>query len=80
MVSGIEKVIGHIRSKSKVEWQSLFRDKVLQVREYVRKNGEKSALFAFISGIFLVMFFKLTLIMVCLTALVYLLVLLISDA
>lgn len=80
MLPGIEKVIGQIRSKTKLEWQRFFQDKLLAFREYVKRNGEKSALFAFVAGIFMVVFFRLTLILVCLVALVYLLILLISDA
>lgn len=79
MLPGIEKVIAHIRSKSKLEWQRFFQDKLLHIREYVRGHGEKSAIFAFVAGVFMVIFFKVTLVLVCLAALAYLLILLISD-
>jgi len=79
MVPGIEKIMAKIRSKTKAEWQDFFQEKLFEARDYVRAHGEPSALLGFASGVFVVVFFKLAIVLVCLAALAYLLILLVAD-
>lgn len=51
--------INWIRSRSREEWQQLFVDRWSDGRIWVKDNGEKAALVAFMLGIVLVVFYKL---------------------
>ncbi len=75
----MHRITDIIRTRSRDEWQSFFAGKIAYLREYTRAHGERSALIAFGLGIFLVLFYKLALIVVCLALLAYQLILIISD-
>lgn len=79
MKNVMQRILDTIRARSREEWQSFFQGKVLDVREYVRAHGERAALIAFGLGIFLVLFYKLALVLGCLALLAYQLTLIISD-
>jgi hypothetical protein len=79
MKNVIQRVIDTIRARSRDEWQSFFQGKVADIREYARAHGERAALIAFGLGIFLVLCFKLALVLACLAVLAYQLILIISD-
>lgn len=68
------------RSRSSDEWKSFLRQKLEDLRVSIRENGEKAAFAAFAVGIFVVLFFKLFLILVALGALSFLTLLWLSDS
>jgi hypothetical protein len=68
------------RSRSSEEWKVFLRQKVGDLRGGIQDNGEKSALAAFAIGIFVVLFFKLFLILLALGALSFLTLLWLSDS
>lgn len=51
-----------VYSRSGDEWKRFFLSQGSSLREFVRNNGEKAAGLGFLLGIFLVLFFKLALI------------------
>ncbi|MFO0416668.1 MAG: hypothetical protein ACK5Y6_05205 [Pseudomonadota bacterium] len=75
----ISKITDFARSRSKAEWQALVEGYWLDLKEYARANGEKAAVIGFALGIFIVVFYKLALLLACLAVLVYQLLLLIAD-
>lgn len=68
------------RSRSSEEWKVFLWQKVEGLRGSIQDNGEKAALAAFGIGIFVVLFFKLFLILVALGALSFLTLLWLSDS
>jgi hypothetical protein len=79
MKDTIERVTRAIRSRTKAEWEQYFSDLLTQTREFVRSEGEKAALIGFGLGIFIVIFYKLALVLACLAVVAYQLILIISD-
>lgn len=67
------------RSKTPDEWRETVSRTVESLRVFVRDNGEKAALGAFGLGIFVVMFFKLFIVVAALIALAFLTVLWLSE-
>ena len=80
MVPFVDKMVAAIRSKSKREWQQFFEERMSMARDYLRANGEQGALIGFGVGIFIVLFFKLALLIACLLGLAYLLIQIIADS
>jgi hypothetical protein len=68
------------RSRSSDEWKAFLWQKFDDLRIAVRDNGEKAAFAAFAVGIFVVLFFKLFLILVALGGLAFLTILWLSDS
>lgn len=68
------------RSRSAEGWKTLAREKLDELRIAVRENGEKSALAAFGVGIFVVLFFKLFLIVIAIAALSFLTILWLAES
>jgi hypothetical protein len=68
------------RSRSSGEWKEFLREKAGDLRGAIQDNGEKAAFAAFAIGIFVVLFFRLFLILVALGALSFLTLLWISDS
>jgi len=79
MKNVMQWVTDTIRARSRDEWQSFFQGKVADIREYARAHGERAALIAFGLGIFLVLCYKLALVVACIAVLAYQLILIISD-
>jgi hypothetical protein len=73
-------ILRAIQSKSREQWEQATSQKAAELREYVRANGEKAALIGFLLGVFIVIFYKLALIVGCLAAIGYQLVLIVSDS
>ena len=76
----LNAIIESIRARSREDWQSLFRTRLEELRTYVQTHGEKAALIGFLLGIFLVIFYKLVLVLACLMIVAYQLVLIISES
>lgn len=68
------------RSRSSEGWKEFLREKAEELRGSIQDNGEKAAVAAFAVGIFVVLFFKLFLIIVALGALSFLTLLWLSDS
>jgi len=66
----IGSFLKYIRSKSRAEWREVYRRLVLLVRDWLSRNGEVSALVGLVSGIAVVLFFKLILVISVLVSLV----------
>jgi ABC-type protease/lipase transport system fused ATPase/permease subunit len=79
MKDAIDRITRSIRSRSKQEWQEYFSGYVTQIRDFVKAEGEKAAIVAFCLGIFIVIFYKLTIVLACLGLVAYQLILIISD-
>jgi len=79
MIPVIDKVVDLIRRRRKSEWQDFFQAYIAAVRDFFRSSGEKGALVGFGIGIVLVLFFKFVLLMACVVALVYLLLIIIAE-
>lgn len=75
----MDRIRGFIRSKSRAEWEGYFSEKISQLREFVRTQGERAALLAFAMGIFLVLFYKLVIVLLCIGLIAHQLILIISD-
>lgn len=73
-------IIESIRVRSREEWQSFFRGKLEALRTYVQTHGEKAALIGFLLGIFIVIFYKLVLVVACLVIVALQLLLIISES
>jgi hypothetical protein len=69
-----------IRSKKKDEWQAFFWAQLTSVRTYIHDHGEKAALVGFITGILLILFYKLFILILTLAALAYLVIITAADA
>jgi hypothetical protein len=69
-----------IRSRTRSEWESYFKDRMRRIREYSQANGEKAALAGFFLGMVVVIFFKLALIVACVTVIAWQLVLILSES
>jgi hypothetical protein len=80
MVPFVDSLVASIRSKSKQEWQEFFQERMTLAREYLRAHGEQGALIGFGIGIFIVLCFKLALLLACLGGLAYLLIQIIADS
>jgi hypothetical protein len=80
MIPVIDKLVDSIRTRKKAEWQDFFLGYITAIRDFVRSNGEKGAFLGFAVGIVLILFFKLVLIVGCIAALAYLLIIIIADA
>lgn len=76
----VKDITEFARSRSAEGWKTLARDRFEELRISVRENGEKSALAAFGIGIFVVLFFKLFLILVALAALSFLTILWLAES
>jgi hypothetical protein len=76
----LNAIIESIRARSREDWQSLFRTRLEELRTYVQTHGEKAALIGFLLGIFIVIFYKLVLVLACLMIVAYQLVLIISES
>jgi hypothetical protein len=68
-----------IRSKNQAQWRATFNDWITTVRIFVQENGEKALILGFILGVIIVMFFKLFILVSCLSALAYLVVMVVAD-
>lgn len=79
MKDAMERITSAIRSRTKQEWEQYFANLLSQVREFVRAEGEKAALLGFCLGIFIVIFYKLALVVACIGLVVHQLILIISD-
>lgn len=79
MKDAIQRITSAIRSRTKQEWQEYFSGQVSKVRDFVRAEGEKAAILAFCLGIFLVIFYKLAIVLTCLVLVGYQLILIIAD-
>jgi hypothetical protein len=53
---------------------------LFQLRELIRENGEKAAVVGFVLGIFIVVFFKLFVVLVMLLVAAYSTILIIADS
>jgi hypothetical protein len=77
-------VVGRItefaKSRTDDEWRAYTRQLLLQLRELIRENGEKAALLGFILGIFIVVFFKLFVVLIMLAIAAYSTILIIADS
>jgi hypothetical protein len=73
-------LIEKIKSRSSSEWNDLIRSRVLELRDFVRTNGEVAAAIGFCVGISFILMFKLWLLLIGLAIVVYALVLLIADS
>jgi hypothetical protein len=79
MRDAIQRIMIAIRSRTKQEWQDYFSGLLNKVRDFVRAEGEKAAILAFCLGIFLVIFYKLAIVLTCLALVGYQLILIIAD-
>jgi hypothetical protein len=57
MVRLIDEAKRIIRSKTKDEWQGWFGAQLAAARTYIQDNGEKAALAGFLVGIFIILFY-----------------------
>lgn len=67
-----QPLIDFAGSRTQQEWNQVFQGQVEGVRTFVRQNGEIAALVGFGVGIAMVLFFKVFLLLFCLLALSYL--------
>lgn len=72
MLPIIDDVMKIVHSRTQAEWNTYFQERLGGLREYLRAHGEQGALLGFIVGIFIVLFFKLSLFIFILAALAYL--------
>jgi hypothetical protein len=79
MKDAIDRITRAIRSRTKQEWQEYFSGYVKQLREFVKAEGEKAAVVAFGLGVFIVIFYKFTIVLACIGLVAYQLILIISD-
>ena len=79
----MRRIIDHItqfaRSRTQAEWNELAYGKLVELRTFVRENGEKAAAIGFALGILIVLFIKPFIVLTALAALVYLTILAIAD-
>ncbi len=68
-----------IKSKSRSEWEAYFKGKLSWLREYSQSNGEKAAIVGFLLGVAVVLFYKVALIIACITVVLCQLVLILSE-
>lgn len=80
MKDAMQRIIDFARSRTKREWQEYFALKVSLIRDFARAQGEKAALIAFVFGIFLVIFYKLVIVLACLGLVAYQLLLIVADS
>jgi ABC-type protease/lipase transport system fused ATPase/permease subunit len=80
MKDAMERITSAIRSRTKQEWEQYFSNLLNQVREFVKAEGEKAALIGFSLGIFIVIFYKLAIVLACLGLVVHQLILIISES
>jgi hypothetical protein len=76
----IDHITEFARSRTPEEWKLLAYQKVDESRVWVREHGEGAALGAFGLGIFIVIFFKLFVVILALVALAYLTIIAISES
>ncbi|MEN9847260.1 MAG: hypothetical protein RIS36_2407 [Pseudomonadota bacterium] len=76
----VKDITGFARSRSAEGWKSIARERLDDLRIAVRENGEKSALAAFGVGVFVVLFFKLFLIVVAVAALSFLTIMWLAES
>lgn len=72
-------IVDRIRSKSRQEWREYFAAQVGRLREWMQSNGEKAAIMGFLLGVFIIVFYKLALVVGCLAIVGYQLVLIIAE-
>jgi hypothetical protein len=75
----LERVTDAIRSRSRKEWEDYFNELLSRLREYSQTNGEKAAIVGFLLGMLVVIFYKLALIIACVTLVAFQLVLILSE-
>jgi len=75
----LERVVDTIKSRTRSEWVAYFKGKISWLREYSQENGEKAAAAGFLLGIVVVLFYKVALIIACVTVVLCQLVLILSD-
>lgn len=75
----LERVTDVIRSRSRKEWEDYFTELLSRLREYSQTNGEKAAIVGFLLGMLVVIFYKLALIIACVTLVAFQLVLILSE-
>lgn len=79
----MRRIIDHItqfaRSRTQAEWNELVHGKLVELRTFVRENGEKAAGLGFVLGILIVLFIKPFIVLVAMVALVYLTILALAD-
>jgi hypothetical protein len=73
------KIFDFIHSRTRSEWQQFFDEALERLRDYVRSHGERAALIAFGAGIFIVLFYKLALVLACLAVLAHQVILLVAK-
>jgi hypothetical protein len=69
IIDDVKKVV---HSRTQAEWSTYFQERLDRFREYLRTHGEQAALLGFVVGIFIVLFFKLSLFLFILAVLAYL--------
>jgi hypothetical protein len=79
MKGAIDRITSFIRSRTRQEWQQYFSDRLTQLREFVKSEGEKAAIIGFCLGIFIVIFYKFAIVLMCLGLVAHQLILIISD-
>ncbi|MEY4701063.1 MAG: hypothetical protein RL326_1250 [Pseudomonadota bacterium] len=72
MLPIIDDVMKVVHSRTQAEWSTYFQERLDSFREYLRAHGEQGALLGFVMGIFIVLFFKLSLFIFILAVLAYL--------
>jgi hypothetical protein len=80
MANIINSFIESIRSRSRSEWQVFFNNHWTGVKDYVRLNGERSAILGFALGVFIVLFYKLAILLGCLVILAYQVIMIVADS
>ena len=75
----IDHITQFARSRTQAEWNELVFGKLVEVRTYVRENGEKAAGIGFILGILIVLFIKPFILLLAFSALIYLIIIALAD-
>ncbi len=75
----LQPLINVAGSRTQAEWNDLFRSRLEGVRTFVRENGEIALLVGFGVGIAMVLFFKLFVLLFCLVALSYLVLIIMAK-
>ena len=61
-----KEILGLIRSRTRLEWKSFFYCAISDARLWLQDNGEIALLVGVVAGAFLILFFKLVVLLVVL--------------
>ena len=76
----MNRITEFARTRSEDEWRAYAGEQMRHLRHSIRDNGEKAAVLGFALGIFIVVFFKLFVVLLMLSVAAYCTVLILADS